>query len=76
MDGLIPYSPEATYLLWIDARELHGPCPQVFFEDHGVGLSDGRDFGAPGFLRMNLGCSRDLLQEALGRMSEEIRSLA
>ena len=76
MDGLIPYSPEATYLLWIDARELRVPCPQVFFEDHGVGLSDGRDFGAPGFLRMNLGCSRDLLQEALGRMSEAIRSLA
>jgi cystathionine beta-lyase len=33
-----------------------------------VGLSDGADFGGPGFVRLNFGCSRSLLQEALRRM--------
>ena len=27
----------------------------IVFEEHGVGLSDGKDFGAPGYLRLNLG---------------------
>ena len=74
--GLSAYPPEATYLMWIDARELPVENAHSFFEKAGVGLSDGKDFGSPGFLRMNLGCSRDLLQEALRRMSEAIRSLA
>jgi cystathionine beta-lyase len=68
MHGLTPYSPSATYLLWIDARELPVDNAHRFFEEHGVGLSDGYDFGAPGFLRLNLGCSRSLLEKALDRM--------
>ena len=68
MSGLTPYSPSATYLLWIDARKLGIVNPHRFFEDNGVGLSDGSDFGAPGFLRLNLGCARSLLEEALNRM--------
>ena len=68
MPGLTPYSPSATYLLWMDARELPADNPHRFFEENGVGLSDGYDFGAPGFLRLNLGCSRSLLEQALDRM--------
>jgi len=68
MPGLTPYSPSATYLLWMDARKLPVENPHRFFEEHGVGLSDGYDFGAPGFLRLNLGCSRSLLEQALDRM--------
>ena len=68
MFGLVPYSPEATYLLWIDARLLPVQNPHLYFEENGVGLSDGKDFDAPGFLRLNLGCSRKLLVEALDRM--------
>lgn len=66
--GITPYSPQATYLLWIDARNLPVENAQSFFEDAGVGLSDGKDFGAPGFLRLNLGCSKQLLGQALERM--------
>lgn len=60
--------PEATYLAWLDARkiDLRNPLPQ--FEALGVGLSDGRDFGLPGFVRLNFGCSRDLLEKALDRL--------
>jgi cystathionine beta-lyase len=59
---------EATYLAWIDARRAGLSDPALFFEEAGVGLSDGAEFGAPGFLRLNFGCSRSLLSEALGRM--------
>ena len=76
MPGLTPYSPSATYLLWIDARKLGTDDPHRFFEEHGVGLSDGRDFGAPGFLRLNLGCARSLLEEALNRMERACSSLS
>lgn len=75
MDGLLPYSPSATYLLWIDARKLGTNNPHRFFEENGVGLSDGSDFGSPGFLRLNLGCSRNLLDQALDRMERACSSL-
>lgn len=75
MQGLIPYSPEATYLMWIDARDLPLDCPQTFFEGAGVGLSNGRDFGAPGFLRLNLGCTNELLRKAISRMQTAISNL-
>ena len=70
--GLVPYSPQATYLLWIDARGLDVDCPYSFFENAGIGLSDGKDFGAPGFLRLNLGCTRALLANALSRMIKAV----
>lgn len=63
---------EATYLAWIDARALGVADPQRFFEKAGVGLSDGADFGAPGFVRLNFGCQRELLEEALDRMAKAV----
>ena len=66
--GLHMTSIEATYLAWIDARRCGHENPQRFFEDNGVGLSDGADFGAPGFVRLNFGCTRNLLSQALDRM--------
>jgi cystathionine beta-lyase len=69
MPGLTSTPGQATYLAWIDARGLGVPDPARFFEDAGVGLSDGADFGAPGFLRLNFGCARSLLDQALERMA-------
>jgi cysteine-S-conjugate beta-lyase len=68
MTGLKTWAVEATYLAWIDARSLKVAHPAHFFEQAGVGLSDGEPFGAPGFLRLNFGCPRKLLQQALERM--------
>ena len=68
LPGLSMTRVEATYLAWIDARSAGISDPASFFERAGVGLSDGRDFGAPGFVRLNFGCSRTLLAEALRRM--------
>ncbi len=76
MPGLRTTTPEATYLAWIDCRELMATRgiadPMAFFEQAGVGLSDGRPFGAPGFLRLNFGCPRATLREALGRMQRAL----
>jgi cystathionine beta-lyase len=66
--GLATTHVEATYLAWIDARATGMENPGRFFEQAGVGLSDGADFDAPGFVRLNFGCSRQLLAEALERM--------
>jgi cystathionine beta-lyase len=61
-------APEATYLAWIDARAIDPANPLPRFEALGVGLSDGREFGLPGYLRLNFGCRRALLEEALRRL--------
>ncbi|MDR1995501.1 PatB family C-S lyase [Azonexus sp.] len=60
---------EATYLAWIDVRGLGLADPARHFEAHGLGLSDGADFGAPGWLRLNFGCPRTTLDEALRRFA-------
>ena len=60
---------EATYLAWIDVRALGLAKPATHFEAHGVGLSDGADFGNPGWLRLNFGCRRAILEEALRRFA-------
>lgn len=68
LPGLSMAHVEATYLAWIDARGIGIEQPARFFEQAGVGLSDGADFDAPGFMRLNFGCSRQLLRNALLRM--------
>ncbi len=60
---------EATYLAWIDMRAAGIRNPAAFFEDAGVGLQDGIEFDGPGFVRLNFGCSRSLLEKALLRMA-------
>ncbi len=65
---------EATYLAWIDVRELGLADPAAHFEAHGLGLSNGADFGAPGWLRLNFGCPRATLDEALLRFSRGCRA--
>jgi cystathionine beta-lyase len=75
MPGLSMHPVEATYLAWIDARSLGVDNPQRVFESAGVGLSDGADFGAPGFVRLNFGCPHTTLDEALGRMRNAVGRL-
>jgi cystathionine beta-lyase len=76
MPGLRTTPVEATYLAWIDARESGLARPQQELEAAGVGLSDGREFGpgdaSQGFLRLNFGCTRAVLDEALERMRRRL----
>jgi len=64
--------PEGTYLAWLDCRGASLPqnAQEFFLEKAKVGLNDGCAFGrgGDGFVRLNFGCSRPILAEALGRM--------
>jgi len=64
--------PEGTYLAWIDCRDADLPdSPRKFFLEKGkVALNNGTSFGpsGEGFVRLNFGCPRALLEEGLGRM--------
>jgi len=63
---------EATYLAWVKTSELKVPHAAEFFEQAGVGLSDGKYFMGEGFVRLNFGCSRQTLVEALERMKRAV----
>ncbi|MBI5688699.1 MAG: putative C-S lyase [Verrucomicrobia bacterium] len=65
---------EATYLLWMNVAELGLENPVAHFERHGVGLSDGAAFGAARgiYLRLNFGCPRATLVEAMRRMKAAV----
>jgi cystathionine beta-lyase len=68
MPGLAMNPVEATYLAWIDCRRSGLADPVRAFLDAGVKLMDGARFGAQGFVRLNFGCPRARLAEALRRM--------
>ena len=61
---------EATYLAWLNVQELGLPDPLSHFEQAGVGLSSGADFMGPGYMRLNFGCPRPLLEEGLNRLEK------
>jgi cystathionine beta-lyase len=65
---------EATYLAWLNVERLGLAHPVAHFESHGVGLSDGVFFGAPRgqYVRLNFGCPRATLAEALRRMKSAL----
>jgi cystathionine beta-lyase len=65
---------EATYLAWLDATALGQAEPAKFFEQHGLGLNNGADFGGPGFVRLNFGCSRSTLDEGLRRLRAAVEA--
>ena len=48
------------------------PNAATFFETAGVGLSDGKDFGLPGFVRLNFGCPPGRLEAALARIKNAL----
>ncbi len=65
---------EATYLAWIDVRDLELDGPGAFFESHGLGLSDGAAFGGDGFVRFNFACPRSLLNQGLERLATALEA--
>jgi cystathionine beta-lyase len=65
---------EATAIAWIDFRPLGIRDPHAFFlENAKVALSDGKGFSGEGFVRLNFGCRRAMLLEALERMERAIK---
>ena len=65
---------EATYLAWLNVSALKLADPVAHFESNGVGLSEGAFFGMPrgSHVRLNFGCTRATLTEALARMKRAL----
>ncbi|MDA3929651.1 MAG: PatB family C-S lyase [Prolixibacteraceae bacterium] len=68
--------PEGTYLLWIDVSDLSIE-PKKAFEalvKGGLGLSPGNMFGKGGekYIRLNMGCPKSILEEALPLMKKAL----
>ncbi|MFD7128560.1 MULTISPECIES: MalY/PatB family protein [Streptomyces] len=54
--------PQAGYLAWIDLRPLgvdDEELQRVLVEREGVAIMGGAVYGAPGFVRLNVGCPRE-----------------
>ena len=63
---------EATYLVWMDCRKLKKTSQelsQILLEQEKLWVNPGTMYGAAGegFLRINIGCPRETLEEGLGR---------
>ncbi|MCL6414400.1 PatB family C-S lyase [Aestuariirhabdus sp. Z084] len=71
--GLTLHPFDATYLAWIDIGTLALDNPMAFFEQAGVGLSPGKDFGNDHFMRLNFGCPRATLEEAVSRIRRAVQ---
>lgn len=71
---------QASYLAWIDCRQL-GFTPEelkdFMLKEAGLGLNQGYIFGegGEGFVRMNLGCPRALVARALEKLKHAVNSL-
>ena len=63
---------EATYLAWIDVRDLGLNDIDAHFENHGLGISNGKQFGLEGHIRFNFACPEATLDEGLARLRESL----
>ncbi|MEK4759984.1 MalY/PatB family protein [Viridibacillus sp. FSL E2-0187] len=71
---------EATYLAWIDCRELGlstEELEKLFLSKAKVALNQGHVFGpgGEGFVRMNLACSRSIVERAVKQIEEAVNSI-
>jgi len=73
--------PEATYLVWVDCRELGmdlAARKQLMMEQARVNLDAGELFGpqGEGFERFNIACPRSVLEAVLDRIKTAVNSRA
>jgi cystathionine beta-lyase len=72
--------PEATFLVWLDFRAYgmkDKKLNRYIVSDARTGLNNGGRFGTggDGFMRINIGCPRSVLEEALQRLHTAFRDL-
>ncbi|HJX72205.1 MAG TPA: PatB family C-S lyase [Bacteroidales bacterium] len=72
-----PVIPEATYMVWLDCHELgldDKELKKFMIHEAGLGLSEGIIFGieGSGFQRMNIGCPKAMLANALHRLKNAV----
>jgi len=82
-NGMRTTVPDATYLAWLDCNELvrsgriTGTPHEFFRKQAKVALNEGKEFGpgGEGFVRLNFGCPRSRLAEALERMKAALAAI-
>lgn len=75
-----PNIPDATYLVWLDCRELglsNEKLREFMIEKAGLGLNEGWSFGRDltGFMRLNAACPRSVLEKALMQLETAVAKL-
>lgn len=79
--GIRVWRPQASFLVWMDCRGLqlnHDELIELFVGRARLALNDGAMFGqgGEGFMRLNVGTPRSVLQEAMQRLAEAVGELA
>lgn len=74
------YAPDATYLMWLDCRELglsNEELRTFMIEKAGLGLNEGYTFGRSlqGFMRLNAACPRSVLRQAMEQLEAAVNAL-
>lgn len=64
---------EATFLIWLDCNKMgltHEKLVEFFVHEAKLGLNDGKSFGrtGDGFMRLNVGTSKEVLEEAMHKL--------
>ncbi|WP_461612919.1 MalY/PatB family protein [Clostridium sp. Marseille-QA1073] len=75
-----PNVPDATYLIWLDCRELgmtNEELRDFMIHKAGLGLNEGCSFGRSlsGYMRLNAACPRSVLEQALKQLKEAVDKL-
>jgi cystathionine beta-lyase len=77
LPGVDLAEPEGTFLAWLDCRsaDIENEPAEFFLKHANVALVDGEWFGkgGVGFVRLNFGCPRSILIEALDRMKSSLQ---
>jgi cystathionine beta-lyase len=73
------YQPQASFLVWLDCRELglsRKDLVSLFKDKAGLALNDGEMFGSggEGYMRLNVGCPRAVLEQALDKLRAACKS--
>ena len=74
------YAPDATYLMWLDCRELgltNAELHDFMIRKAKLGLNDGCSFGRSlnGYMRLNAACPRSVLRQAMRQLEEAVNAL-
>lgn len=78
LPGIQVYASEGTYLLWLDCRGLgleDAELKRFFVCEASIGMNPGLSFGhqGSGFMRMNIGCPRSVLYNALVQIEAALK---
>ena len=77
---IIPVQPEATYMIWLDCRNLGMGAKELqdfFIRKAGIGMNEGSTFGpgGEGFMRMNLATTHLTVIKAMEQIEKAVSSI-